>query len=109
MSARTRRPPLDARSLSTLADFARGYLHEDVLAEHGSAAGAAAAFCQDASADERRRLVADLARLVEVARTWPAVKLSRFFERDLGAAWTPQSLSDLQALEAVARHADDER
>jgi hypothetical protein len=107
VTKRRRRPPLDAATLPALAEFARAYLHEDVVAEHGSAAGAAAAFRRDASPDEQRQLAGDLARLLDAARTWSADRLVRFFSDDLRAAWTPGSLSDVRALAASAR--DDDR
>jgi hypothetical protein len=109
MTRRARRRRLDARSLTALVDFARGYLHQDVIAEHGSANGAAAAFCEDASDDERRRLAEDLLRLSDAARGWPAATLARFFADELGAAWTPATLSDIHALEAIVRTAGNRR
>src|SRR6185295_6893148 len=51
--------PGDGKQFTALAEFARGYLHEDVIEEYGSAAGAASAFCADASADECRALADD--------------------------------------------------
>ena len=56
---RTGSRPADGKQFTALAEFARGYLHEDVIEEYGSAVGAASAFCADASADECRAL-ADL-------------------------------------------------
>jgi hypothetical protein len=105
MTTRHHRRPLDPRQLAAVAGFVRGYLHEDVLAEHGSAARAAAAFCEDATPEERSRLADGLARLVEVARAWPPARLARFFTRELGAAWTPDSLDAVRELEAIARDA----
>ena len=51
-------PRLDAAHRDALIAFVRGYLHEDVLAEYGSAEGAAHAFAEDAS-DAERQLVAE--------------------------------------------------
>jgi|tagenome__1003787_1003787.scaffolds.fasta_scaffold20088520_2 CdiI immunity protein len=39
-----------------LAEFARGYLHEDVIPEHGSAVAAAKAYINDLSLEDRRAL-----------------------------------------------------
>jgi len=103
MTRRSRRHAIDAKTLTKLRDFARGYLHQDVLVEHGSAERAAEAFTVDASRDERRELADGLTRLAEAARSWPAERLSRFFTDDLGAAWTPGSIDDVRALEAIAR------
>jgi hypothetical protein len=102
MTRRRPRPSLDAHVLATLAEFARGYLHEDVLAEHGSAVDAVAAYRRDASDDERRRLAEGLAQLVDVAHNWPAARLARFFRDELHAAWVPDSIADVRELATVA-------
>lgn len=87
-----------------LSVFARAYLHEDTLAEYGSAAAAAAAFATDANADERRQLTRALARLIDAARGRPAAALQRYWRSAIRAAWTPQSVDDLAA---IARAVDD--
>ncbi len=107
-----RRPPSRVRAtaagprwpeLPALRDFARGYLHEDVLVEHGGALGAAADFSNDASADEVRALAADLAALLSAAGTWSSDALEDYFTRTLRSAWRPRSLADLRALESAVR------
>lgn len=86
-----------------LRDFARGYLHEDMLAEHGGALGAATDFAKDASADEVRALAADLADLVAAAAGWSNDTLEDYFSTTLRSAWRPRSLADLRALDAEVR------
>lgn len=97
-----RRAPRRLHDLAALRDFARGYLHEDVLAEHGSSRDAAAAFARDASDDERRRVLDALER---VSDAWPAAKLARLFTDTLGAAWTPASRDEVRALIEAIRAA----
>ena len=92
-----RRVPLRSADVPTLATFARGYLHQDLALETRNARGAVAAFSADSPAD-RAALAADLARTIESARGWPASRLRRFFSVELGAAWTPDSIEDLEAL-----------
>lgn len=99
---RIRRLPR-AADLPALAAFARGYLHEDLLVEHGSAVHAAAAFARDASPDERRQLVDDLDRLLRAFHGRPASRLAKFFTDELRAAWAPTSVDDLQSLIAQLR------
>jgi hypothetical protein len=94
---RIRRLPR-AVDLPALAAFARAYLHEDVIAEHGSAVGAAAAFASDASPDERRRLVAELQQLAHAFDGKSAGRLARFFTEELRASWAPASVADLRSL-----------
>lgn len=99
----TRRRPPRARDLPALAAFARAYLHEDVLAEHGDAGGAAAAFARDAADEERLALAADLERLIRAVRAWPAARLARYFDAELRAAWSPESLAELETMIARLR------
>jgi hypothetical protein len=84
-----------------LAAFARGYLHQDVIAEYGSAAGAATAFAEDASDEERRALIADLERLAHALDGKQATQLGRYFTEELRAAWAPASAADLRSLIAA--------
>jgi len=95
-----------AADLPALAAFARAYLHEDVLAEHGSALDAATAFAHDASADERRQLIDDLERVAHAIADRPASRLKRFFTHDLRAAWTPETIDDVRSLIARLRAID---
>jgi FMN phosphatase YigB (HAD superfamily) len=104
MTAMRIRRLLRAADLPALAAFARGYLHEDLLVEHGSATNAAAAFARDASPDERRQLVDDLEQLLRAFEGRHASRVAKFFSDELRAAWTPASLDDVQALLAFLRH-----
>jgi len=103
---RTRSRPADGKQFTALAEFARGYLHEDVIEEYGSAAGAASAFCADASADECRALADDLNQLAERASARQPRNLARFFSR-LGAAWSPETLDELREMAAIVRRGDE--
>lgn len=102
---RIRRLPR-AVDLPALAAFARAYLHEDVIVEHGSGAGAAAAFARDASPDERRRLIVELERLAQALDGQPQARLARFFTENLRARWTPATIADLRSLIAALKAAD---
>jgi hypothetical protein len=102
---RGRRPALSAGDVPALAAFARAYLHQDVLVEHGSAAEAVRAFCHDAAPPERAALATDFARLITAAADLPAAAITRWFHDDLGAAWAPDSFDDLVELGAAAARA----
>lgn len=99
---RGRRRMLSASDVPALARFARGYLHQDVLTEHGSAAGAVRAFCRDSTGPEQAALTSDLARLIATAADWPIPALARWFRDDLGAAWSPDTLDEVVELGSVA-------
>jgi hypothetical protein len=83
--------------------FARGYLHEDFPEVHGSIRQAAAAFRDDASADERERLVDELERLAEILASKPARLLRQFIVEDLGSGWAPKSREELLELLGALR------
>jgi hypothetical protein len=67
-----------------------GYLHEDFIAEYGSAAGALRAFAEDASAAERQRFRKEVQRFLDVTAPLDFAKLRALLER-LGSRWMPPS------------------
>ncbi|HEY7474238.1 MAG TPA: contact-dependent growth inhibition system immunity protein [Vicinamibacterales bacterium] len=102
---RGRRRVFSAREVPALAGFARAYLHEDVLIEHGSALDAVRAFHRDATTQEQTALAADFTKLIAAAADWPAEVITKWFREDLGAAWAPGSFDDLVELGAAAARA----
>lgn len=102
---RNRQQALNVSDVPALADFARAYLHQDVLVEYGSAVEAVRAFCRDASLREATALVADLAHVITKAAELQGDNLMRWFRDDLGAAWGPESFDDLVDLAAAAVNA----
>jgi hypothetical protein len=101
----TKGPRLRREEFPAFTSFARGYLHEDYPEVHGSARAAAAAFCADASPDERQQLASDLAGLVRIAASWSIRDLRRFVTKDLGSRWEPKSHEELAELLDVIRAA----
>lgn len=84
-------------SFMALRDFFSGYLHQDFRDEYGSAPAAAAAFCNDAQADE----------LAATRKEWElwrkgldaaAPDAAAIAVRELGGAWQPQNLADVDAV-----------
>lgn len=90
--------PLEARQLPMLATLFGGYLHEDFEHMHGSLEGAIASFAADASADERRALVAEISQLARRAPRMSLPELQRLIGDDLRSRWVPESLEDLRRL-----------
>jgi hypothetical protein len=74
-----------------------GYLHEDVLAEYGSAEAALRAFRADASATELRRFRRDVTRFLAQTATLDLDELRRVLY-GLGCRWVPPSRAALIAL-----------
>jgi hypothetical protein len=95
---------LRRKDFPALADFFAGYLHEDLLPEHGSAGAAAGAFRADATVAERRKVQEELKRLLARTEGWSTLDLQRAVAA-LGAAWIPAARVELEEL--VARWDDD--
>ena len=83
-----------------------GYLHEDVLAEHGSAEAALDAFRADASPAELRRFGKDITRFLAQTATLDLDELRRVLSQ-LGCRWVPPSREALITLLTDAANDDD--
>lgn len=94
---------LTRRDLEALSAFARGYLHEDALAEYGSAVGAARAFAADASEEDRRRVATALEALANAVHGRPPAALQRFLSRQVRSAWAPDDAEELETLAGAIR------
>ena len=103
---RNRRLPR-ASEVPNLTAFVRAYLHEDVVAEHGSATAAAEAFARDASAAERQALTRELERVARALGTRTAAEVSDFFSDTLRAGWTPSSRQELRLIIATLKRGGD--
>jgi hypothetical protein len=74
-----------------------GYLHEDVLVEHGSPEAALRAFHADAAPAELRRFRKEMKRFLALTSTLDFDKL-RALLHQLGCRWIPPSREALIAL-----------
>jgi hypothetical protein len=81
-----------------LRAFARGYLHEDFEAEHGTPRAALAAFLSAATTAERRALAREAARLDRRIAGWPVARVRELLRDELGCAWWPARASEVRAL-----------
>jgi CdiI immunity protein len=86
-----------------LEAFFCGYLHQDFPEEHGTVAGAVAAFRRDARAPERRAVKKEWKafRAATAGETLKAV--GEKLTRGLGGAWTPRKRVDLEALDLLIK------
>jgi predicted NAD-dependent protein-ADP-ribosyltransferase YbiA (DUF1768 family) len=82
----------------TLRAFARGYLHEDFEAEHGTPRAALEAFRAAATPAERRALAREAARLDRRITGWPIARVRDLLRDELGCAWWPARASEVRAL-----------
>jgi hypothetical protein len=83
-----------------------GYLHEDFLEEHASAADAIRAFLADASAVERKRFDREAHRFLQVIRHLESDQALALLDR-LGARWRPESRDELAKMLAEIVQAND--
>jgi len=93
--ARKAGPPA---AFPALRAFCRGYLHEDFLEEHGSPEGAMRAFLAVASPVERKRLAREWRAFSGQARRAALPALRRSVSDELGAAWSPKSRAEMEAV-----------
>ena len=93
----TRTSTFDPERFPALSQFAGGYLHEDFVAEHGTAKGARDAFLRDASARERAAFGREGERFIEETAVLSWADARAAF-RTLGGAWRPASRAALAAL-----------
>lgn len=93
---------LRSSGFPVLGSLVRGYLHEDFPEVHGSVLSAVAAFCADASPEERRKLVRELETLMKWGAGRPSRDLQSFVRKELGSRWEPASRDEiLEILQAV--------
>ena len=71
-----------------------GYLHEDFLEEHASAADAIRAFLAEASAVERKRFDREARRFLELTGDLEFGQALALLDR-LGSRWRPESREEL--------------
>jgi len=70
-----------------LREFARGYLHQDLLAEYGDVMRAAETYMADLDAAQRRKLATESQEFLTAAHDWNAAELNQKLH-GMGSAWT---------------------
>jgi hypothetical protein len=90
-----------------LRSFLRGYLHEDWKQEYESVEQAAQDFWEDADPEERSQVGAEWLAFTESVKHQPLEIISRRLQ-DLGSAWQPSSVSDLDAITRALQHPPSE-
>lgn len=91
----TRRLEIDVAHFPHLREFARGYLHQDMVAEHGSPIAAARAYVADLTPADRKQLSAEVARFREMLAGFPLDAINLVFAK-LGAAARFKSEEDVR-------------
>lgn len=88
---------LDPAGFPVLQRVFGGYLHEDFVAEYGSATAALDAFRADASAAEARAFHDEARRFLAITRAVDFADVQRLVTR-IGSRWTPRSRTELEAV-----------
>jgi CdiI immunity protein len=83
----------DPKDFPHLREFARGYLHQDAIAEYGSAEEAAKAYVNDLSGESRKAVAREVNRFRFATRGRAVEELREAFAI-LGAAWALKSEED---------------
>ena len=89
--------PADFPALRT---FFRGYFHQDMKDEYGSAEEAAREFCSDADVEERASVAGEWAKLLTQTDGQPIDAINRIVTGPLGSSYSLTS-EDLARLSAV--------
>jgi hypothetical protein len=66
------KPEITTEKFAALHTFLRGYFHEDVADEYGTAPEAADQFCEDADSDERIPVAREWQQLIEITGPEPS-------------------------------------
>jgi len=94
---------LTAEAFPGLATFAAGYLHEELALEHGSAAGAAWAFCEEADLEEVAQATRGWELLEILGRERGLAAASLLLIGRFGSSWQPSEAGDLERVGAELR------
>ena len=96
-----------AQDFPALRSFLRGYFHQDMKDEYGSAEEAAREFCSDASDEERAAVAKEWSRLLGQMKGQPVEALNRILTGPLGSAYSlnDEDVSKLSAIFSPSRGA----
>jgi len=78
---------LSAGQFPALRNFLRGYFHQDMKDEYSSAAGAARAFCQDASAEDLAALSTEWSRFIQLTAAMSPDQINQLLTGPLGSSY----------------------
>jgi hypothetical protein len=95
----------DPESYTALMEFLPAYLHQDFVAEYGSATRAFAALVSDANGDQICNVKEEWLELRRAFSGRPLADMHSGLAQ-LGAAWQPQSEQELQAVDEILRQAE---
>lgn len=93
----------DPAEFPHLAEFARGYLHQDLIPEYGSVLQATQAYLHDLSASERKQTASEAFRFRGAVQHWSNQEMNEAIAA-LGGAWAFISKDELnEMLQTIER------
>lgn len=94
---------IDAAEFPCLSEFARGYLHQDLVPEHGSPLQAALAYVNDLPAAERSQAAAEAFRFRGTIHDWRNAEVNEAVAT-LGGSWNFVAKGELlEVLQTIER------
>ena len=85
-----------------LREFLRGYFHQDLEEEYGSAQEAARQFWRDADERQRKAVAEEWHRLLRLAEAGTLDQVNELLKKS-GSAWTFASLAEVQKISDIFR------
>jgi hypothetical protein len=85
-AAKPVRVAISAGDFPALRSFLRGYFHQDMKEEYGSAEEAVREFCEDASGDERAEVAENWSRFLDQTKGQPLEAINRILTGPLGGS-----------------------
>ncbi len=85
-----------AQQFAALRAFVRAYLNQDYEDEYGTPAAAARAFCEDANAEERKRVVEEWAAFVGSVVGLSVDEVNTRLTGELGSGWSIRDIRELK-------------
>ena len=103
MTRTSHHPQFDPAQFPRLREFARGYLHQDLIPEYGSAFEATRAYLRDLAAADQKEAAAEAFRFRGLAQHWSNQAANQAIAA-LGGSWTFISKDELnQVLQTLER------
>jgi hypothetical protein len=93
-------PEISAADFPALRDFLRGYFHEDMVDEYGSAEEAARRFCRDADNRQHKAVALEWEQFVERTKQQPLSAMNEALIK-LGSRYILESAGDLRNISAA--------
>ena len=93
--------PINVSDYKTLANFLRGYLHQDFRLEYKTPVAALQAYRRDATPTEVANLKNELDRFLREIQGMPFDAVQRLLTVQFGSGWLPRNREDLSQLCSV--------